>query len=62
MKQLTFALALGLASALPVHAEPTADLFVSINSGVTQTQGVGVAKPADVAAYLLQSNVKSLSY
>lgn len=140
MKQLTFALALGLASALPVHAEPTADLFVSINSGVTQTQGVamvlasqalvqkaavrmllcsdggqlavkdkdsavlkpmnkspkellqglmkagakvevcalflpnsdlkptdliegiGVAKPAEVAAYLLQSNVKSLSY
>ena len=55
-------MALGLGSALPVHAESPPDLFVSINSGVTQPQGVGVAKPADVAAYLLQSNVKSLSY
>ncbi len=25
-------------------------------------EGIGVAKPADVAVYLLQSNVKSLSY
>jgi len=140
MHKLSFVLALGLAGALPVQAQSTADLFVSINSGVTQTQGVamvlasqalaqkaavrvllcsdggqlavkdkdsttlkpmnkspkellqglmkagakvevcalflpnsdlkptdlidgiGVAKPADVAAYVLQPNVKTLSY
>jgi predicted peroxiredoxin len=140
MHKLSFVLALGLAGALPVQAQSAADLFVSINSGVTQTQGVamvlasqalaqkaavrvllcsdggqlavkdkesavlkpmnkspkellqglmkagakvevcalflpnselkptdlidgiGVAKPADVAAYFLQPNVKALSY
>lgn len=140
MHKLSFALALGLACALPVHAQNPAELFVSVNSGVTQTQGVamvlasqalaqkanvrvllcseggqlavkdkdstvlkpmnkspkellqglmkagakvevcalflpnadlkptdliegiGVAKPADVAAYFLQPNVKTLSY
>jgi predicted peroxiredoxin len=140
MKKLSVALALGLACALPVHAQSPVEVLFSINSGVTQTQGVamvlasqaltqkagvrvllcsdggqlavkdkesatlkpmnkspkellqglmkagakvevcalflpnadlkptdlidgiGVAKPADVAAYLLQPNVKALSY
>ncbi len=140
MKKLSFALALGFACALPAQAQSSAELLVSINSGVTQTQGValvlanqalaqkaavrvllcsdggqlavkdkesatlkpinkspkellqglmkagakvevcalflpnsdlkptdliegiGVAKPADVAAYLLQANVKAVSY
>ena len=140
MKKLSVALALGFACALPVHAQSPAEVFVSINSGVTQTQGValvlanqaiaqkasvrvllcseggqlavkdkesaalkpsnkspkdmlqglmkagvkvevcalflpnsdlkpadliegiGVAKPADVAAYVLQANVKSLTF
>jgi len=140
MKKLSFALALGLACALPAQAQSSAELLVSINSGVTQTQGValvlanqalaqkaavrillcsdggqlavkdkesaalkpinkspkellqglmkagakvevcalflpnsdlkptdliegvGVAKPADVAAYMLQANVKTVSY
>jgi predicted peroxiredoxin len=140
MKKLSVALALGLGCALPVHAQSPVEVLFSINSGVTQTQGVamvlasqaltqkagvrvllcsdggqlavkdkesatlkpmnkspkellqglmkagakvevcalflpnadlkptdlidgiGVAKPADVAAYLLQPNVKALSY
>ncbi len=140
MKKLSIVLALGLSCALPVQAQSPAELLVSINSGVTQTQGVamvlasqalaqkaavrvllcsdggqlavkdkesavlkpmnkspkellqglmkagakvevcalflpnadlkptdliegiGVAKPADVAAYFLQPNVKTLSY
>jgi predicted peroxiredoxin len=140
MKMLSIAAALGFSLALPVHAQSPAELFVGINSGVTQTQGVamvlasqalaqkaavrvllcseggqlavkdkdsaalkpmnkspkellqglmkagakvevcalflpnadlkptdliegiGVAKPADVAAYVLQPNVKTLSY
>ena len=140
MKMLSIAAALGFSLALPVHAQSPAELFVGINSGVTQTQGVamvlasqalaqkanvrvllcseggqlavkdkdsavlkpmnkspkellqglmkagakvevcalflpnadlkptdliegiGVAKPADVAAYFLQPNVKTLSY
>lgn len=140
MKKLSFALALGIACALPAQAQSSAELLVSINSGVTQTQGValvlanqalaqkaavrillcsdggqlavkdkesatlkplnkspkellqglmkagakvevcalflpnsdlkptdliegvGVAKPADVAAYMLQANVKAVSY
>jgi len=140
MKKLSFALALGIACALPAQAQSSAELLVSINSGVTQTQGValvlanqalaqkaavrillcsdggqlavkekesaalkpinkspkellqglmkagakvevcalflpnsdlkptdliegvGVAKPADVAAYMLQANVKTVSY
>jgi predicted peroxiredoxin len=140
MKKLYLALALGASFSLPVHAQSAAELFIGINSGVTQTQGVamvlatqalaqkaavrvllcseggqlalkdkdsaalkpmnkspkellqglmkagakvevcalflpnadlkptdliegiGVAKPADVAAYVLQPNVKTLSY
>lgn len=140
MNKLSIALALGFACALPVHAQSPAEVFVSINSGVAQTQGValvlanqtvaqkanvrvllcseggqlavkdkesaalkpsnkspkemlqglmkagvkvevcalflpnsdlkatdliegiGVAKPADVAAYVLQANVKTLSF
>ncbi|MDP1733689.1 MAG: DsrE family protein [Sulfuritalea sp.] len=140
MKKLSVALALGFSLALPVHAQNTTELFVGINSGNAQTQGValvlasqavtqkaavrvllcseggqlavkdkesavlkpsnkspkemlqglmkagakvevcalflpnsdlkptdlieniGVAKPADVAAYLLQANVKSLTF
>lgn len=140
MHKLSIALALGLACALPVHAQSPAELFVGINSGKPQSQGValllanqavaqkaqvrillcseggqlalkdkesaalkpvnkspkeilqglikagakvevcaiflpnsdwkaadliegvGVAKPADVTAYLLQPNVKTLTY
>lgn len=140
MKKLSIALALGIAFALPVNAQSQAELFVGINSGNPQSQGValllanqavsqkaqvrillcseggqlalkdkesaalkpvnkspkeilqglikagakvevcaiflpnsdwkatdliegvGVAKPADVAAYLLQANVKTLTY
>jgi predicted peroxiredoxin len=140
MKKLSIALALGFSFALPVSAQNATELFVGINSGNAQTQGVamvlagqaiaqkaavrvllcseggqlavkdkesailkpvnkspkemlqglmksgakvevcalflpnselkpteliegiGVAKPADVAAYLLQANVKTLSY
>ncbi len=140
MKKLAFALALGLASVIPAHAQTPVEVLFSINSGVTQTQGValvlanqalaqkaavrvllcsdggqlavkdkesvilkpvnkspkellqglmkggakvevcalflpnsdlkptdliegiGVAKPADVAAYMLQPNVKTLNY
>jgi predicted peroxiredoxin len=140
MKKLSIALALGISCALPVHAQSATELFVGINSGNTQTQGValvlasqalaqkavvrvllcseggllavkdkdstalkpmnkspkemlqglmksgakievcalflpnsdlkptdliegiGVAKPADIAAYMLQPNVKTLSY
>ena len=140
MKRISFALALGFACALPVQAQSPAELFVGINSGNAQTQGValvlatqavaqkaavrvllcsegaqlavkdkesavlkpvnkspkemlqglmksgakvevcalflpnsdlkptdlsegiGVAKPADVAAYLMQPNVKALTY
>jgi predicted peroxiredoxin len=140
MKKLSIVLALGFSCALPVQAQSPAELFVGINSGNTQTQGValvlasqavaqkavvrillcseggllavkekesailkpmnkspkemlqglmksgakvevcalflpnsdlkstdliegiGVAKPADVATHLLQSNVKSLTY
>jgi predicted peroxiredoxin len=42
MKKLSVALALGFACALPVHAQSPAEVFVSINSGVTQTQGVAL--------------------
>ncbi len=140
MKKLLITLALGMSFALPVGAQPATELFVTVNSGIAQTQGmafvlatqameqkvavrvllcseggqlavkskesallkprnvtpkdmlqglmkagakvevcalflpnsdwkpadlfdgVGVAKPADVAAYLLQPNVKTLSY
>jgi predicted peroxiredoxin len=140
MNKLSIALALGFACALPVHAQSPTEVFVGINSGVAQTQGValvlanqalaqkagvrvllcseggqlavkdkesaplkpsnkspkemlqglmkagakvevcalflpnsdlkpadliegiGVAKPADVAAYVLQANVKTLSF
>ena len=140
MKKLSIVLALGLACALPAHAQSPAELFVGINSGIAQTQGValvlasqalaqkagvrillcseggqlavrdkespalkpsnkspkemlqslmkagakvevcalylpnsdlkptdlvdgiGVAKPADIAAYLMQPNVKTLTY
>jgi len=140
MNKLSIALALGFACAMPVHAQSPTEVFVGINSGVAQTQGValvlanqalaqkagvrillcseggqlavkdkesaplkpsnkspkemlqglmkagakvevcalflpnsdlkpadliegiGVAKPADVAAYVLQANVKTLSF
>jgi predicted peroxiredoxin len=42
MKKLSIALALGFACALPVHAQSPAELFVGINSGIVQTQGVAL--------------------
>jgi len=42
MKKLSIALALGFFCALPVHAQSPADVFISINSGVTQTQGLAL--------------------
>lgn len=140
MKKLFIAAALGLSFVVPVHAQASTELFVTLNSGNPQTQGmalvlatqaveqkvavrlllcseggqlavkdkesvslkprnvtpkdmlqglmkggakvevcalflpnsdwkpadliegVGVAKPADVTAYLLQANVKALTY
>ncbi len=50
MHKLSFVLALGLASALPVHAQAPAELFVSINSGVTQTQGVAMVLTSQALA------------
>jgi predicted peroxiredoxin len=140
MKKLAIGLALGLSCVLPLHAQTTTELFVTLNTGNPQTQGmalvlatqaleqkagvrvllcseggqlavkgkesvalkprnatpkdmlqglmkagakvevcalflpnsdwkaadlidgIGVAKPGEVAAYLLQPNVKALSY
>lgn len=42
MKKLSIALALGLAGTLPVQAQAPAEVFVSLNSGVAQTQGVAM--------------------
>lgn len=42
MHKLSIALALGLACALPVHAQSPAELFVGINSGNPQSQGVAL--------------------
>lgn len=42
MKKLSIALALGLACTLPVHAQSPSEVFVSVNSGVPQTQGVAM--------------------
>lgn len=42
MKKLSIALALGFACAFPVHAQSQAELFVGINSGIAQTQGVAL--------------------
>ena len=42
MHKHAIALALGLACALPAHAQSPAELFIGINSGVTQTQGVAM--------------------
>lgn len=42
MKKLAIALALGLACTLPVHAQSSSEVFVSVNSGVAQTQGVAM--------------------
>ena len=50
MQKLSFILALGLASALSVHAQTPAELFVSINSGVTQTQGVAMVLTSQALA------------
>ena len=50
MHKLSFVLALGLASALSVHAQTPAELFVSINSGVTQTQGVAMVLTSQALA------------
>ena len=50
MHKFSFVLALGLAGALPVQAQSSADLFVSINSGVTQTQGVAMVLASQALA------------
>ncbi|MDP2822128.1 MAG: DsrE family protein [Sulfuritalea sp.] len=42
MKKLSIALALGFACALPVHAQSPVEVLFSLNSGVTQTQGVAL--------------------
>ncbi|MDP2133276.1 MAG: hypothetical protein Q8J99_06685, partial [Sulfuritalea sp.] len=51
MHKLSIALALGLASALPVHAQSPAELFVSINSSVVQTQGVAMVLASQALAH-----------
>ena len=50
MKKLSIALALGFACALPVHAQSPAEILVSINSGVTQTQGVAMVLASQALA------------
>ncbi len=50
MHKLSIVLALGLASALPVQAQSPAELFVSINTGVTQTQGVAMVLASQALA------------
>jgi predicted peroxiredoxin len=50
MKKLSIALALGFACALPVHAQSPAEVLVSINSGVTQTQGVAMVLASQALA------------
>jgi predicted peroxiredoxin len=50
MHKLSIALALGISCALPVHAQSPAELFVGINSGVTQTQGVAMVLAAQALA------------
>ena len=50
MHKLAIALALGLSCALPVHAQSPAELLVSINSGVTQTQGVAMVLASQALA------------
>ncbi len=50
MHKLSFVLALGLAGALPVHAQSPADVFVTINSGVAQTQGVAMVLASQALA------------
>lgn len=42
MKKLPIALALGLAFTLPAQAQSPSEVFVSVNSGVAQTQGVAM--------------------
>jgi predicted peroxiredoxin len=42
MKKLSMALALGFAFALPVHAQTPTELFVTLNSGNPQTQGMAL--------------------
>ncbi len=50
MKTLSIVLALGLSLALPVHAQSPAELFVGINSGNPQTQGVAVVLASQAIA------------
>ena len=50
MKKLSIALALGFTFALPANAESPAELFVGINSGNTQTQGVALVLASQAAA------------
>lgn len=42
MKKLLLALALGASCALPIHAETPTELFVTVNSGNPQTQGMAL--------------------
>lgn len=50
MRKLSIALALGFACALPVHAQSPAEVFVGINSGITQTQGVAMVLASQALA------------
>ncbi len=50
MRKLSIILALGLASTFPAHAQSPSELFVSINSGVTQTQGVAMVLASQALA------------
>ncbi len=43
MKKLCIAVALGLSCALPLHAQTSTELFVTVNSGNAQTQGLALA-------------------
>ena len=58
MNKLSVALALGFACALPVHAQSPAEVFVGINSGVAQTQGVALVLANQAVAQ--KANVRVL--
>lgn len=50
MKISSLALALGLACALPAHAQSPSEVFVTVNSGVAQTQGVAMVLASQALA------------
>lgn len=57
MKKLSIVLALGLSWALPVYAQSPAELFVGVNSGSTQSQGVALLLASQAMAQKAQVRI-----